>query len=183
MKKIEVTMKREDLKNIPDYSLPEGFRLRFFQEGDQADWVRVETAADEFESEEKAFERFNREFGPHLDEFSKRCVFLINENEEIIGTTTGWYGSLEEAGEIIGRIHWVSLLPEYHGKGLAKPLLTGAMNILAEHHTKAYLDSYTVNYKAINMYRQYGFKPVIRDDQDMEAWAILEEALNQKFIS
>lgn len=69
MKRMRVLMTRADLKDIPEYSLPEGFKLRLFKKGEQTEWARVETAAYEFENEEKALERFNNEFGDHLDEF------------------------------------------------------------------------------------------------------------------
>lgn len=177
---MRVTMKRNDLTTIPDYSLPEGFTLRLFQEGDQIEWSRVETAAGEFENKEKALERFNREFGSHLDEFQKRCLFIENKEGKVIGTTTAWYGNYEKTDEVIGRIHWVSLVPEYQGKGLSKPLLTEAMKTLAKYHTEAYLTSQTTSYKALNMYLDYGFKPVIRDEADEKAWRIVEEKLNRK---
>lgn len=180
MKSMEVTMTRQDLKDIPEHSLPEGFYLDFFQEGDEADWVHLETVTDEFPNEEKAWARFNREFGNRLEEFSKRCLFLKNEKDEIIGTTTAWYGKI--AGEEMGRIHWVSLLPKYQGQGLAKPILSGAMKVLAQYHDKAYLDSETKNYKAINLYLQYGFKPYFYEETDREAWKILEESLGKKIV-
>lgn len=180
MKRMRVAMIRADLQDIPEYSLPKGFKLRLFQAGDDVDWARVETAVGEFESEAEAIERFNQEFGSNLDEFAKRCLFIENENGKIIGTTTAWYGSLEEGDTIIGRIHWVSIIPEYQGKGLSKPLLTAAMKLLAKYHSKAYLTSQTTSYKALNMYLQYGFEPVMRDAADEEAWEIVEEKLNRK---
>lgn len=172
-------MVRSNLTDIPEYVLPEGFYLRLFQEGEQTEWARIETAVGEFESETKAMERFNQEFGEHLEEFTKRCVFLENETGKIIGTTTAWYGSLPGSDEIRGRIHWVSIHPDYQGKGLAKPLLTEAMKILQKYHTAAYLTSQTTSYKALNMYRQFGFEPVILDEEDTLAWAIVEEKLNK----
>lgn len=180
MKKMRVLMTRADLNNIPEYSLPEGFNLRLFKKGDQTEWARVETAAGEFESEEKALERFNEEFGAHLDEFEKRCLFLENPEGVVIGTTTGWYGKEEEWDEVIGRIHWVSIVPEYQGKGLAKPLLTGAMKIMAKYHERAYLSSRTTNYRALNMYRQHGFTPLVRNAYEEEAWGLVEEKLGRK---
>lgn len=179
LKSMRVAMTRADLKDIPEYSVPAGFRLRLFQEGDEATWARVETAAGEFTSETQAIERFNSEFGPHLAEFAKRCVFIENEVGRIIGTATAWYGSLATDEEVIGRIHWVSIIPEYQGKGLSKPLLTVAMKILAKYHATAYLTSQTTSYKALNMYQQYDFAPVIRDEQDAEAWAIVEAVLKK----
>lgn len=178
MKSMRVIMTRADLNNIPEYSLPAGFKLRLFKKGDQTEWARVEAAADEFENEEQALERFNEEFGDHLDEFEKRCVFLENSEGEVIGTTTGWYGKEEGWDEVSGRIHWVSIVPEYQGKGLAKPLLTSAMKIMAEYHEEAYLSSRTTNYKALNMYRQHGFKPLVRNAYEEEAWELVEEKLD-----
>lgn len=182
MKSMEVTMTRSDLKDIPQYSLPEGFSIEFFEDGDQADWVHVETVTDEFESEDAAWTRFNREFGPHLAEFSTRCLFLKNDKKEIIATTTVWYGRLEEGEEPIGRIHWVSMLPEYQGQGLAKPLLTAAMNLLAKYHDQAYLDSETKNDRAINMYLSYGFEPLIRTEEDLKAWRMIEKSLGKSIL-
>lgn len=83
----------------------------------------------------------------------------------------------------MGRIHWVSILPKYQGKSLAKPLLTAAMEIISHHHKKVYLDSETKNYKAINMYLQYGFKPYFHENKDKKAWRILEEKLDKKIIA
>ena len=180
MKMIDVTMTRENLDDIPQYPLAEGFSIDYFKEGDQAAWVNVETRTDEFANEEEAWTRFNREFGPRLDEFAKRCLFLKNKEDEIIGTTTAWYGSLEEGEDPIGRIHWVSILPEYQGQGLAKPLLSEAMNVLAKHHQKVYLDSSTKNDRAINMYLSYGFEPLIRDAEDLKAWEIIEKSLDKR---
>ncbi|MED3651717.1 GNAT family N-acetyltransferase, partial [Heyndrickxia sporothermodurans] len=88
MKRIPVTMVRKDLLDIPQYSLPAGFRIRLFEKGDEHNWTRVETSVDEFKNEQAALEHFNKEFGPHLDEMSRRCVFIENGDGEVIGTTT-----------------------------------------------------------------------------------------------
>ena len=162
MKRIPVKMMRKDLLNIPEYSLPTGFRLRLFKKGDERNWARVETSVDEFKNEEDALNRFNNEFGPYIDEMSKRCILIENKDGEVIGTTTAWYGDLNEDGELWGRIHWVAISPEYQGKKLSKPLLSAAMNILADYHSKAYLTSQTTSYQAINMYLNYGFEPLDR---------------------
>lgn len=54
MKRIPIKMKRADLLNIPDYELPDGFRIRFFEEGDEEIWAMVETAVGEFSDESAA---------------------------------------------------------------------------------------------------------------------------------
>ncbi|QCJ44479.1 GNAT family N-acetyltransferase [Bacillus sp. S3] len=180
MKRIRLKMVRKDLLDIPQYELPPGFRMRLFEKGDEHHWAKVETSAGEFKDEEAALERFNKEFGDDIDEMTRRCVFIENENGEVIGTTTAWYGDLNDDGEIWGRIHWVGVVPDYQGKKLSKPLLSAAMNILAKHHSKAYLTSQTTSYQAVNMYLNYGFEPYITDPSCEEAWGLLETVLNRK---
>lgn len=99
MKRISVTMVRENLVDIPQYSLPDGFQLRLFSEGDEENWANIETKVDEFENEHQALIRFKEEFGPHIDEMEKRCLFIENEQGETIATTTAWYGDLRGNGK------------------------------------------------------------------------------------
>lgn len=183
MKRISVKMVRENLLDIPQYSLPDGFQLRLFNEGDEENWARIETEVNEFKSEQLALQRFTNEFGPHIDDMKKRCLFIVNDHGETIATTTAWYGDLNGDGEIIGRIHWVGVIPAYQGRKLSKPLLSAAMNILANHHTSAYLTSQTTSYQAINMYLNYGFKPLCTEPNCHEAWELLEKILHRKIIT
>lgn len=182
MKRIPLKMVRKDLLNIPQYSLPAEFSIRMFEKGDEHNWARIETSAGEFKSEDAALERFNKEFGPYIDEMARRCIFIENKNGEAIGTTTAWYGNLNADGEISGRIHWVGIIPEYQGKKLSKPLLSAAMNLLGRYHSKAYLTSQTTSYQAINMYLNYGFEPFITGPSCDEAWTLLERALNREIL-
>ncbi len=170
------------MKDIPQYSLPAGFRIRLFEKGDEENWARIETSVDEFEDENTALARFEKEFGPYIDEMTGRCLFIEDEHGEAIATTTAWHGNLEDFGEGLGRIHWVGVVPEYQGRKLSKPLLSEAMNILARHHSKAYLTSQTTSYQAINMYLNYGFEPFLISPTCEEAWTLVERTLNRKII-
>lgn len=183
MKRISVTMVRENLLDIPQYSLPDGFQLRLFSEGDKQNWASIETEVDEFRNEQLALKHFAEEFGPHLDDMKKRCLFIEDEHGETIATTTAWYGDLTGNGEMLGRIHWVGVIPAYQGRKLAKPLLSAAMNILANHHSRAYLTSQTTSYQAINMYLNYGFEPLFTAPSCYEAWDLLESTLNRKIMT
>ena len=182
MKRIPLKMKRADLKHIPEYQLPEGFKVRFFEIGEEDLWARVETSVNEFNDEAAALTRFDNEFGPHIDEMTKRCLFVENSAGEVIGTTTAWYGTLEGEQYVSGRIHWVAVVPEYQGKKLSKPLLAEAMQVLAEYHDSAYLTSQTTSYQAVNMYLNFGFVPYVTNETDVEAWRLLEDVLNRKIL-
>ena len=56
MKRIKLAMVRKDMVDIPQYSLPAGFRIRLFEKGDEQNWARVETSVDEFKDEEAALD-------------------------------------------------------------------------------------------------------------------------------
>lgn len=180
MKRLRLKMKRDHVQNIPEYELPEGFTIRFFEKGDEQEWARIETCVDEFETEATALERFTTEFGNHLDEMTERCLFIENELGEKIATATAWYGNLR--GEVEGRIHWVGIVPAYQGKGLAKPLLSATMKVIESFHNTVYLTSQTTSYQAINLYLQYGFEPYLTDQTCEEAWCLMETVLKKDII-
>ena len=182
MKRIPLKMKRTSLLQIPNFELPEGYSIRFFENGEEHIWAKVETAVDEFTTEAAALEHFEKEFGQFRDEMKERCLFLETNEAEVIGTTTAWYGKLEGEESVRGRIHWVGVIPEYQGKKLSKPLLTKAMQVLADYHDSAYLTSQTTSYQAVNMYLNFGFEPYVTNETDIEAWTLLEEVLYRRIL-
>lgn len=154
-----VIMIREDLRDIEEYPLKEGYRFSMFQEGDEKSWADIEASVGEFESREGAYDHFVKEFGDKMDELKKRCFFVETETGEKVATTMAWYGSLD--GELLPRIHWVAVKEEHQGGGLCKALVARVLSRFVElgYTGKAYLTTQTWSYKAINIYRQFGFIP------------------------
>ncbi|WP_409342950.1 GNAT family N-acetyltransferase [Paenibacillus sp. MBLB4367] len=163
------------------YSLPEGYRLRLFQPGDETHWARIETAAGEFAEERAALQHFGGEFGAYSRDMQERCLFLENAEGTPVGTTTAWYKSF--AGESFGRLHWVGIVPEEQGRKLAKPLVAAALELLALRHRKAMLTTQTPSWKAIGMYLDFGFVPLLdAANHDAAAWRWLEEKLGRSIM-
>ena len=183
MKRIRLKMERKNLLNIPEFPLPDGYQIRMFKKGDEHNWARIEASVDEFKDEKAALEHFAKEFGPYIDEMEERCLFVENSNGEAIATTTAWYGDLKGGGEILGRIHWVGVVPEYQGKKLSKPLLSEALKVLAQHHERAYLTSQTTSYQAVNMYLNFGFEPFLTEPSCHEAWDLMESVLARRIVT
>ena len=181
MEIIKLLMVRENLDNILDYSLPNGYHFEYYKKGDMNAWVDIEVSALEFENEEKAVERFTSEFMDKEDELQERCLFIVDtESNKKIATIMAWMGTLHDHKE--GRIHWVSILPEYQGQGLSKPLLTRALNELKKWHHSVYLTTTTKNYKAINLYLSYGFEPYLETAEHIIGWKRIEELLNKNIF-
>jgi len=174
---IPLTMQCPNLLEIPDAPLPAGYEVRTFRRGDETAWARIECAAGEFKTEEEALQHFRKEFGEHLAGMEERCLFITDEHGDPIGTTTAWYGEFQ--GAVIGRIHWVAVVPEHQGKKLSKPLLSQALRTMARFHEQAYLTTQTTSYKAVGMYLNYGFIPVLDNEKCEEGWRMIGQLLNR----
>ena len=169
-------MIHKDLRGIKfDTILPPGYYFRNFRDGDIDIWVDIEKASGEFVTIKDAIKRFRDEFDDLKEELESRCFFLCNEIGEPVGTAMGWFGDLH--GEKLGRLHWISIKPEYQGRRLGKPLVAKAMERIQKSHDKAYLTSQTTSWRAINMYLDFGFQPLYIDDNCKKAWMLLKKKL------
>ena len=164
-------MIRWDLEDLPVVPLPAGFRLRGYQEGDQEIWRQIHLAADRFNEITPSL--FAQQFGSDATMLNQRQLYLLEESGRVIGTGTAWFNDHFQ-GQRFGRIHWVALLPERQGRGLAKPLMSALCRRLRElGHTRAYLSTSSARVPAIRLYRQFGFIPLAEDEQQAATWRSL----------
>lgn len=182
MKALPVLMVNWRLEKPKPLALPLGYSFRMFRRGEERLWAEIETAAGEFPDLSSALSRFQREFGPYPDEMEQRCVFLLHEGR-VIGTATAWYRNSESLGKYgvdslpEGRLHWVAIHPDFQGRGLARPLVSEAVRLLCGFYDSAYLTSQTTSFKAIKIYLDYGFVPVLTAPGAKEAWRLLARLL------
>jgi len=179
---VPVKMFHPDIREAPLFTLPEGFYSRTYRPGDKSEWARVESSAGEFGSEEEARSHFEAEFGGRDEELHKRCVFIGHGDRAIgdrtIGTAMGWYGDWD-GSKVIGRIHWVGIHPEFQGRGLGRPLVSFAVECLKRFHNTAYLLTQTTSFRGVRVYLDFGFRPVVEDEESKKGWRILAEILKQ----
>ncbi len=171
---IDIKMVRENLDDIPEYSLPAGYSIRWYQPGYEKHWQAVQSLADEYTRITSSL--FEEQFGTDTQLLSERQCFLCDSKDNIIGTATAWLDN--PGGKSLGRIHWLAIIPQQQGKGLAKPLLAIICRRLKElEHGKIYLTTQTVRIPAINLYVKFGFVPEIDSDRDREIWEKLRKHL------
>jgi GNAT superfamily N-acetyltransferase len=163
-----VVMIRSHLDNIPDAPLPEGYGFRGIERGDISLWADIWRDADP--DIRIADDLFLKEFGDDWDTISWRCLLLVAPDGNAVGTISAWYDTNFRCTGDAGRIHWVAIRSQWQGGGLAKPMMTGAMNILAQHHHRAYLVTQAFRLPAIRLYLGYGFEPDLVDDRDTRLW-------------
>lgn len=169
---IDVRMSRENLDDIPDYSLPVGYSIRWYQPGDEKHWQAVQSLADEYTRVTP--DLFEEQFGTDTQLLAERQCFLCDSKDNVIGTASAWLDN--QGGQSPGRIHWLAIIPQQQGNGLAKPLLTIICKRLKKlGHSKTCLTTQSVRIPAINLYTKFGFAPVIDSDGDREIWEKLQK--------
>jgi GNAT superfamily N-acetyltransferase len=175
----KVFLWREHLEGIPQFALPHGFSLRWFQPDDEEHWFRIQTAADRLN--EITPELFQRQFGTEQRPLADRQCYLLDSSRQAIGTGTAWFNDNFE-GRSFGRVHWLAVLPESQGRGLAKPLMTAICSRLRElGHERAYLTTSTARLVAIKLYFGFGFVPLIRNEWEESLWRGIEDKLAGNF--
>ncbi|MFP4055364.1 MAG: GNAT family N-acetyltransferase [Candidatus Brocadiia bacterium] len=168
MEYLPLEMIREHLGGIPPAPLPAPFAIRPYRPGDAATWLRLHRAADRYSR--LTPRTFEEQFGTDEGLLARRQLYLADGHGEAIGTATAWFDD-DYHGQPWGRIHWVAIVPDFQGRGLATPLLAAACRRLAElGHRRAYLDTATVRTAAVNLYLKFGFRPVVRSEDDLRAW-------------
>ena len=172
---IEFAMIRDRSSVVSDRPLPDGFAIRTFEPGDERYWVDIEMRAGEFSTPERGHLAFDRDFRPGYDRLESQMFFLVHETDGPIGTATAWQGN--QFGHEMGQLHWVAIVPEHQGKGLAKSLLAVVMRRIAEDHAEVYLTTQTSSWRAVGMYRAFGFSEVIDRPEVERAVAIVDAKL------
>jgi GNAT superfamily N-acetyltransferase len=174
---IPISMIRPHLEDIPVHVLPAGHYLRMYRPGDEPVWVEIQALADHYNT--ITTELFAREFGQDWAVLAERQLYLCDATNTAIGTATAWFDD-NYRGKRYGRIHWVAILPDKQGYGLAKPLMTTACHMLRDlGHSRAYLTTSTARIPAINLYLQFGFIPQIDTPGDSEVWYMLQKQLKR----
>ncbi len=174
---IRITMVRESLDGIPEFALPAAYALRWYQPGDERLWLSIQAPADHYNAITP--ELFTRQFGTDRALLEQRQCYLLNEGGRGIGTATAWFND-DFNGRRYGRVHWVAILPQYQGYGLAKPLMTLVCRRLRDlGHDRAYLTTSTARIAAINLYFHFGFVPMICTTDDAAVWRRVQERLDE----
>ena len=154
---VSFIMRREPGSPVPDFVVPPEFKFVHYKKGDEKEWVNLMLAHSEFKTEEDGLLYFKTEFKGYDDELSRRCLFLINSDNEKIGTVTNWWSYTGVRRE--PWIKWVFIHPDYLGKGLGQSLFYEGLRqmIAIEGDREIYLQTQTWSYKGVNIYRKAGF--------------------------
>ncbi len=167
-----IWMIRENLDGFPQFPLTQPFSIRWYKDGDRAVWEEIQKRC-EFDPRPFPTDLFDRGYGADPEALPQRLFFLLDERKNPIGTATAWLDETFD-GKRYGRIHWVAIVQEYQGRGLAKPLMSIVCSRLRElGHQRACLRTSTGRIPAINLYKKFGFVPLIRNAEEEADWNLV----------
>jgi GNAT superfamily N-acetyltransferase len=180
-----VHMLRDDMAQIPQYTLPIGYRFRPFRDGDDATWTALHVAGEPYINFTP--EIFVREFGQNRPALYDRMVFVETEQGTPVGTITAWWTHDRYADVERGMIHWVLVHPEHRRRGLTKPMMTHAMARLAQEYASAMLGTSTGRVWALKVYLDFGFYPhpgeLAAKPELIPAWQNVQKQLQHPLLA
>lgn len=140
--------------------VPEGFYVRFYEEGDEKHWAKIQTNVLEFTTLADA-EMCFKHYLDYIDELKQQQVYIVEKKTgNPVATSTAWFSELD--GKKVGVVHGLSCLPEYQSLGLGRIAAAYMMKCFYDiaPKTEVWLDTQTWSYKAIGIYMQLGFIPM-----------------------
>ncbi len=153
----QIIMELDSLETIPSFQWPPDFSIRPYIPGDEQYWLNIHRLADEYSKITDSL--FSEQFGNDQRVLHQRQFYILH-NDFPIGTASAWFKPEYKDGSY-GQVHWVAIVPEYQGCGLAKPLLSTILIRLRElGNERAMLNTDTRRSVAIALYKKFNFQKV-----------------------
>ena len=178
-------METDDLDNIPEYALPQGYRFVFYQPGDSEAWIDIECSAKELTDHDHGVRTWQQYFGHVEHTLHERMIFIENEQGEKVATATAYYDENGDLPPQRGVVHWVAVRRDHQGKGLARPLISRVLQVMKlRGHTEAVLHTQTTSWVAVRLYLQFGFRPEAENAQkSRDGWRIIRALTNHPALA
>jgi ribosomal protein S18 acetylase RimI-like enzyme len=175
----EVCMVRRLDEASHSLPLPDGYRLRWYRDGDRDAWQRIQSSTGLYDP--VAPDLFDREFGDAPQLLPQRQCFVQEAGGVAVGTATAWTAAPgRSTGE--GRVHWVAVSPAHQRRGLGRYLTeTACVRIRELGGRTAYLTTGSENGPAVQLYLGLGFRPEIRSATERDVWRTLARDLEPRF--
>jgi GNAT superfamily N-acetyltransferase len=189
---ISVMMENRNARVYPRYDLPAGYVFTTDKRDLKTDWIAIQLASDHVETPERAAEVYDKEFGSQPEAYTRQTALAVTLGGQPVGVATLWPGN--EFGRILYKVHWVAVDAAHQGKSIAKALMTRLFDINREliNADYLYLTTQTWSYRAINIYKQFGFEPYLGERpinwkeemedyeaKQVEAWEISDEMIGR----
>ncbi|PCJ63262.1 MAG: hypothetical protein COA79_00205 [Planctomycetota bacterium] len=163
----KILMVLNDLKDFPLFDYSDGYHWKWYSKGDEISWLNIQTASEPFIKMNE--ELYIKEFQKMYDDLCMRQGFLLNGQNEYVGTGTAWFDQYKF--KEFGRVHWIALNPSEQGRGLSKLIVQETLLKLKElRYKSSYLYTSSNRIAAIKTYLSFGFLPDLTTEEYLVAW-------------
>ena len=168
----QLEMLLDHFDDLPPITIPEGYSLRTYREGDTLAWCEImEGNVGRNWNEELFAEKMSSD-----PRFSDDSLFFATYEDHPVASACAWRPDPEE--QVIGDVHMVSALSEHRGKGLGSLVNAAVLTRLKEQgFTKAHLKTDDWRLPAINSYLKAGFEPLNTHISHAERWEVILEQI------
>jgi mycothiol synthase len=176
----QLRMTKTNLARLARPRVAEGYRLRTYRPGDEADWARLirtyiggEWDAESTRANLTGQERF---FPDGLFFVESAVAGTRIPAPTVVGTACAWRPSAQEWEE--GELHMVAVDERHRGHGLGRALCLAVLRYFREKGFKRVrLSTDDFRLAAIKVYLDLGFAPVIVDELHRQRWQDIHAAL------
>ncbi|MDD4832790.1 MAG: GNAT family N-acetyltransferase [Clostridia bacterium] len=177
----EIILFRENLENLPEYDLPDGYGFCFYNsEKDKSDWIEIEKSAREMLFTEQGIKAWQNYYGGKEEKLFDRMLFVVSPDGEKVATATAFYD--EDDGERAGWLYWVAVKRDFQGKGLSKPLIAKTLRLMRDKgYENCKIPTQPNTWLAVKIYLDFGFLPY-NTEESREGYRILRTILNHKSL-
>lgn len=162
----QLEMKRPNLDHLPELQVPEGFRCRHYQEGDQQIWNEVIDLSFE---REKGSSNFDKEMRGNEHFRPERVWFIVADDGRGAATASCWAWATEDHDR--GQLHMVGTHPDFAGKKLGRLASLAAMyQAVLEGRTYMALQTDEWRHGALKTYLRLGFQPFVSHESHPDRW-------------
>ena len=162
----QLRMVRPNLDGLPEIQVPEGYKIRTYEEDDDVHWVNVINA-----SFGRTFTTvdFYTDIGGKAS-FDPEGLYFATFQDTAVATT---YARILVSGESdMGSVHMVAVTPEHTGRRLGRCVTLGALHFFQQRDFKcAILGTDDFRLPAIKTYLNLNFVPVYIDIDHPERWS------------
>jgi GNAT superfamily N-acetyltransferase len=161
----QLVMELDSLENLPDVTVPAGYTIRTYREGDSADWCRLISAGIGGKYDEKQF----RQSTAGASGFDPQGLFFAERDGLTVGTACAIYSA--DFPSDMGYLHMVAVDPMHRGHGLGKALTVAVLRrFRGRRFKRAVLQTDDFRLAAIRLYLSLGFRPWFTHESHEARW-------------